>query len=104
MALAGNGVAIEARDASFRQLAMQLLFHFLRAESEKINVLALALGTLRGDLFGVVAIVAQHTAVAAVEGEGQRAVDTVDALATGAAGDRARESTTVEQKHGLLAV
>src|SRR5260370_32707476 len=67
-------------------------------------MLALALGTLRGDLFGVVAVVAEHAAVAPVEGEGQRAVDTVDALTAGAAGDRARESATVEEEHGLLAI
>ena len=31
VAFAGNRVAIEPRDARFRQLAMQLLFHFFRA-------------------------------------------------------------------------
>ena len=43
MPLAGDGVAIQPRDAGFRERAVQFLFHLLRPEPEKVDVLALAL-------------------------------------------------------------
>ena len=49
--------------------AVQLLLHLLRADAQKVDVLALALGADAGHLFGVVAVVAQQAAVAPVIGQ-----------------------------------
>ncbi len=61
-------------------------------------------GQTEGTFCGVVAVVAQHAAVAPVIGERDRAIDAFQSLATRAARDEARKSAAVEQQHGLLAM
>src|ERR1019366_8979467 len=89
LALARHRIAIEARDPRRRELAMQLILHLLRADTEKINMLALALRANAGHLLGVVAVVAEQAAVAAVKRHRHRAVHALDALAASPAGDEA---------------
>ena len=101
--LAGHRVAIEARDARGREGAVQLLFHALAADAQKVNMLALALRALAGHLLGIAAVVAEQAPVALVISQGQRAVDALHALAAGAAGHEAGEAAPVEQHDGLLA-
>src|SRR5688572_15240469 len=48
------------------------------------------------------AVMAQHATVAAVVGKGDRAVDALHALATGAAGDEVRKAAAVMQHNYLL--
>ena len=67
--LAGDGVAIQARDARAGKLAVQFLLHFFRTHAEKVDVLALALRAYRRNAFGVTAVVAQQAAVAAMKGQ-----------------------------------
>ena len=62
------------------------------------------LGQTRRHLFGVAAVVAEQPAVALVIGQGERAVDALNALAAGAAGHEARKAAAVQQDDGLLAV
>ncbi len=83
---------------------LQFVFDALGAQAHELDVFAIALGAALRDALGIVAIVAQHAAVAAVIGEGDGAVGALDALAAGAAGDEAREAAAVEQQHGLFAV
>src|ERR1039457_5438793 len=100
LALGGGRVAIQARDPRFGKLAVQLFFNLLRADTQKVDVLALALGAVRGDAFGIVAVMAKEAAVAAMKGEGDRAVHALHALAAGAAGDEARKAAAAEQDEG----
>src|ERR1039457_6282501 len=73
LALGGGRVAIQARDARFGKLAVQLFFNLLRADTQKVDVLALALGAVRGDAFGIVAVMAKQAAVGNAE-EARRVV------------------------------
>src|SRR5260370_35735117 len=88
---AGDGIAIEARNASFRERTVQLVFDALRAQAQKLNVLAVAFGAALRDAFGIVAVVAQHAAVAPVISQRYRAVGALDPLSTRAASYETRE-------------
>ena len=103
-ALPGHGVAVHARDARLGKLPVQLFFHPLATDAQKVDVLALALGAELGDRLGVIAVVAQHAAVAPVERKRHRTVNALQPLAASPAGEEAGEATPVQQQHGLLAV
>ncbi len=104
LALGGDRVAIQPRDPRFGKLVVQLLFHLLRADPQKVDVFALALGAVRGHALGVVAVMAQQTAVAAVKRERDGTVHALHALAARAAGHEAGKPAAVQQDDGLLAV
>ena len=55
---AGHRVAIEARDARRREGAVQLLFHALAADPQKVDMLALALRAQVRHLLRISAVVA----------------------------------------------
>ena len=104
VALAADGVAIQPRDAGLGKERAQLLFHTLAADADELDIFAIALGAAFGNWRRVVAVVAQHAAVAPVIGQRDGAVDALHALAAGAARDETRKAAPVEQQHGLLAV
>ena len=89
VALAADGIAIHARNPRGRKVAMQLFFHFLRPGADEVQILAAAFGTNGRDLLRVVAVVAEHAAVAPVIGERDGAVDAFHALAASPARDEA---------------
>src|SRR5258708_33559865 len=66
VALARNGVAVHARDAGGWEVLVQLVFDLLRSDADELQILALALGADTGHSRGIVAVVAQHAAVAAM--------------------------------------
>ena len=68
MPLAAHRVAIHARDPRLGKIAMQLFFDFLRAGPDEVQILAPALRTHRWNLLRIVAVVAQHAAIAPVIG------------------------------------
>src|SRR5687768_17353755 len=103
VALSAYRVTIHSRNAGFGKLAMQLILHFFRSDAEKLHVLASAFRADGRDLFGIVAVVAEHAPIAAVVGERDRAVHAGDTLSAGAARNKARESAAVQQQHNLLA-
>ena len=80
MAAAEDRVAVHARDAGFGELLVQLVFDALGAHAHEVQVLALAARAQGGDLGGVVAVVAQQAALAPVVGQGDGAVDALQAI------------------------
>src|SRR3954471_5139051 len=69
-----------------------------------MNVLAFAFWTQGWNLFRIPAVMAQQPAIPAVIRQGNRAVDALNALPTGAAGDKRREAAPIEQDHRLFIV
>src|SRR5262249_37591530 len=86
VALAAYRIAIHASDSRGWKIAMQLFFHFFRSRADEVHILAAALRANRGHLLGIVAVVAEHAAVAPMVSERDRAVDAFHALAAGATG------------------
>src|SRR5205807_7887676 len=55
------------------------------------------------DALGVIAIMTEHAAIAAMVGQRDGTVDAFETIATASAGDEARKAAPVEEQHGLLA-
>ena len=108
-----HGVAVHAADARAGEDFLQTLFALLRAGSEEVEVLAVALGAALGHGSFVTAIVtfealADGGAVGSwrdglVVGEGDGAVLALELFAAGAAHDDEGVSAAVEEDDGLLA-
>ena len=100
---AARHVAVEARDAGVGEEFRELELDFLRALADVVQVLAPALGTSRGDRRGETAVVADEPVLAAVVGEGDRAIRAAHRLAAAPAQEKPGEAAPVEQDHGLRA-
>ena len=102
--LGGGAVAIEPGDARAGKMLVQFVFNAFGASAEELNVFAMALGADGWNLFGEPAHVAEHAAVAAVQGQHDGAVGAEQALATIAAEHEAGKAAAVEEQHGLFSL
>src|SRR5690242_18495981 len=102
--LSGGAISIEPGYACFREMLVQFLFDALGPGSEKLNVIAIAVRTALRNTLGVIAIVAEHPAIAAVKGQAYCAVHTLQPLPACAAHHKTRVASPVQQKHDLLAI
>ena len=76
--LAGDRIAIEPGNLRRGKFRVQLIFHALGPRAHEMNVLALAFRANRRNLFGISAVMAKQTAVAAVPRQREGAVDAFD--------------------------
>ena len=78
-------------------MLMQFVFDFFRTHANELHVLAAALGTLARNFLRVVAIMAEHAAVAAMICQRDGTIDAFQPLAASAARGETRKASPVQQ-------
>ena len=112
IAMMAHGVAIHAGNAGVREQLLQPLLTLLRADAEKIQMLAFALRAMLGNGATKAAVMAFHALMHGragfvlrsrlVMGEGDGTVVALQFFAAGSAHHDERIAAPIQQQHGLL--